>query len=58
MLFADLLMLPVLAYQQGVYVKHVLKQDFVCCTYSGCCKQDGGRGPAPQMQLNAEPVPP
>ena len=40
------------AYQQGVYVKHVLKQDFVCCTYQSCCKQTCGRGPAPgEMQL-------
>ena len=49
---ADYWCFPCSAYQQGVYVKHVLKQDFTCCTYTGCCKQTCGQGPAPgEMQL-------
>ena len=49
---ADYWCFPCSVYQQGVYVKHVLKQDFVCCTYQGCCKQTCGAGPAPgEMQL-------
>ena len=48
---ADYWCFPCSAYQQGVYVKHVLKQDFVCCTYQ-CCKNSCGQGPAPgEMQL-------
>ena len=36
---ADYWCFPCSAYQQAVYVKHVLKQDFTCCTYQGCCKE-------------------
>jgi Cys-rich protein (TIGR01571 family) len=25
-------------YQEAVYVKHVLKKDFDCCSYKGCCQ--------------------
>mmetsp|Transcript_7669 Transcript_7669/g.24122 ORF Transcript_7669/g.24122 Transcript_7669/m.24122 type:complete len:219 (-) Transcript_7669:42-698(-) len=26
------------AYQQAVFVKHVMRKDFECCTYQTCCK--------------------
>ena len=38
-------------YQEAVYVKHVLKKDFDCCSYKGCCQTSCccclGANPAP-----------
>ena len=36
---ADYWCFPCSVYQQGVYVKHVLKQDFVCCTYQAAASR-------------------